>query len=96
MEIQPVSEQPLRAVRGILARHRQMLEPLYEDFHRIGAGKFGDVFRCRDRLTQQDVAVKIITIPENEKRNGLPCRIIREVSILKELDHINVVRYTFL
>lgn len=72
----------------------KMLSQLYENFEPIGnePGKYDNVYKCKNRLNNQVFTVKIISISKEEKKNGVPYRIIREVSILKELDHDNVVR----
>ena len=50
------------------------------------------VFKCR--RDDQFFTMKIVSIlnEENQANNGVPYWIIREISILKELDHINIVR----
>ncbi|RDX93233.1 Cell division control protein 2-like A, partial [Mucuna pruriens] len=71
----------------------QALALSYTDFEAIGTGRYGRVFKCRQISdTDNFYAVKIIPIPKEEQENGVPCKIIREVSVLKELNHINIVR----
>ncbi|KAK7312983.1 hypothetical protein VNO77_37284 [Canavalia gladiata] len=71
---------------------RKVLGAWYTDFKPIGIGKYSKVFRCTHHLSQQQFAIKIIPIPPEEKKDGVPCRIIREVSALKELEHPNIVK----
>ncbi|KAK9277718.1 hypothetical protein L1049_007265 [Liquidambar formosana] len=52
---------------------------------------FGVVFKCRDRVTNEIVAVKKIEF--EDKYESVPSAVIREVSLLKELEHSNIVRF---
>lgn len=63
--------------------------PQYEEIEKVGQGGFGVVYRCRNTVTGEIVAVKNIFFHECD---GVPSSVIREVSLLKELDHINIVR----
>ena len=57
---------------------------------KIGEGTYGVVHKCEDLTTGQLVALKRIRLdPEDE---GVPSTAIREISILRELQHPNVVR----
>ncbi|KAI8021300.1 hypothetical protein LOK49_LG03G01213 [Camellia lanceoleosa] len=61
----------------------------YELIEKIGEGGFSMIYKYRDCVTNETVAVKRIFIV-NE--NGVPSSLIREISLLKDLDHINIVR----
>lgn len=56
----------------------------------MGSGRFSEVQKARDRVTGEIIAVK--TIPYKKVTSGVPTSIIREVSLLKELEHENIVR----
>jgi len=63
-----------------------------EDFtkiEKIGEGTYGVVYKAKNRKTQQFVAMKKIRL-ENED-DGVPSTAIREISLLKELQHPNIV-----
>ncbi|KAI3444893.1 hypothetical protein Pfo_001558 [Paulownia fortunei] len=62
----------------------------YKKLERIGKGGFGEVYRCHD--LQKDAIVAMKWIPYDSKDGGVPCSVLREISVLKELDHGNVVR----
>eukprot|EP00760_Papus_ankaliazontas_P022771 PhM_4_TR1898/c0_g3_i1/m.38061 len=56
---------------------------------KLGEGTFGAVYRCRDRNTGRIVAVKKLPWPRDE---DVSQNTVREISVLSELDHPNVVR----
>ncbi|KAJ3415483.1 Cyclin-dependent kinase 10 [Chytridiales sp. JEL 0842] len=62
----------------------------YEKLHRIGEGTYGVVYAARDRRTKRLVALKKVRM-DNESE-GLPTTSLREIAILKSLDHENIVR----
>ncbi|KAL9175748.1 hypothetical protein ABFS82_02G131800 [Erythranthe guttata] len=55
----------------------------------IGAGSSGKVFMCSDDQTDSTVAVKCIKF---DSRKGLPGIVSKEIAILKQLNHNNIVR----
>ncbi|KAL5057284.1 hypothetical protein RYX36_028888, partial [Vicia faba] len=52
----------------------------------------GDAIKCIQRCSNETVAIKILTIPQEQKHNGIPSTILNHVSILKGLNHPNIVR----
>ena len=62
----------------------------FQKLEKIGEGTYGVVYKALDRVTQQYVALKKIRL-ETESE-GVPSTAIREISLLKELDHPNVVQ----
>ncbi|URE34922.1 TELO2 interacting protein 1 [Musa troglodytarum] len=61
----------------------------YEKVEKIGEGTYGVVYKARDRLTIETIALKKIRL-ENEDE-GVPSTAIREISLLKEMQHSNIV-----
>ena len=51
---------------------------------------FAVVYKARDRISGQTIALKKIRLEQEEE--GIPSTAIREISLLKELQHHNVVR----
>eukprot|EP00168_Porphyra_purpurea_P000635 TRINITY_DN1072_c0_g1_i8.p2 TRINITY_DN1072_c0_g1~~TRINITY_DN1072_c0_g1_i8.p2 ORF type:complete len:206 (+),score=52.68 TRINITY_DN1072_c0_g1_i8:772-1389(+) len=63
----------------------------YETLQKIGEGTYGVVFKARDRETNEMIALKRIRLEQEDE--GVPSTAIREISILKELQHPNIVRF---
>ena len=63
----------------------------FEKVEKIGEGTYGVVYKARNRLTDEIVALKRIRLEQEEE--GVPSTAIREISLLKELKHENIVRY---
>lgn len=49
------------------------------------------VYRARDKVTSQVVALKQVRISPEERQNGIPITALREISILCSLKHENIV-----
>nr|XP_055071999.1 cyclin-dependent kinase 16 [Misgurnus anguillicaudatus] len=60
----------------------------YIKLDKLGEGTYATVFKGRSKLTDNLVALKEIRL---EYEEGAPCTAIREVSLLKELKHANIV-----
>ena len=60
--------------------------------HACVSGTYGVVYKGRHKATGQVVAMKKIRLESEEE--GVPSTAIREVSLLQELKHPNVVRYS--
>jgi len=88
--VSPTLEGPLtRATR------RQSLSEIgfgridtYTKLDKLGEGTYATVFKGKSRLTENLVALKEIRLEHEE---GAPCTAIREVSLLKDLKHANIV-----
>jgi cyclin-dependent kinase len=62
----------------------------YEIIEKCGEGAYGKVYLAKDLKTNSKVAIKKIKLASVEE--GVPISSIREISLLKELNHINVVK----
>ncbi|MBX6315351.1 MAG: serine/threonine protein kinase [Isosphaeraceae bacterium] len=63
----------------------------YAVMDRIGAGAMGWVFKARHQLMDRVVALKVIS-PENLSKRGATSRFLREMKLVGQLDHPNVIR----
>lgn len=61
----------------------------YQKLSKIGEGTYGVVFKARQKTSNRLVALKKIRLNLQE---GVPTTTIREVAILKEMDHENIVK----
>lgn len=62
----------------------------YQKLERVGEGTYGVVYKSKDRLTGEIVALKKIRLEAEDE--GIPGTAIREIALLKELQHPNIVR----
>ncbi|KAL0304896.1 UNVERIFIED_CONTAM: Cell division control protein 2A, partial [Sesamum calycinum] len=62
----------------------------YEKVEKIGEGTYGVVYKGRDRSTNETIALKKIRLEQEDE--GVPSTAIREISLLKEMQHGNIVR----
>ncbi|VDD92556.1 unnamed protein product [Enterobius vermicularis] len=62
----------------------------FHDLKKIGEGTYGVVYRAFERKAGIEVALKKIRLDSDSE--GVPSTCIREISILKELDHPNIVK----
>lgn len=69
--------------------HANLNRRRYEKIDKLGEGTYGIVYKVKDLKTNQIVALKKIRL-ENEDE-GMPSTAMREIAILKELDHPNIV-----
>ncbi|KAJ2781683.1 cyclin-dependent kinase 5 [Coemansia javaensis] len=61
----------------------------YQKIEKLGEGTYGIVYKAQNRETSEVVALKRIRLDNEEE--GVPCTAIREISLLKELKHPNIV-----
>uniref|UniRef100_A0A8I6Y392 [RNA-polymerase]-subunit kinase n=1 Tax=Hordeum vulgare subsp. vulgare TaxID=112509 RepID=A0A8I6Y392_HORVV len=62
----------------------------YEKVEKIGEGTYGVVYKARDRATNETIALKKIRLEQEDE--GVPSTAIREISLLKEMQHRNIVK----
>ena len=62
----------------------------YDKREKIGEGTYGVVYKARERATGELIALKKIRLDAEDE--GVPSTAIREISLLKELQHTNIVR----
>ena len=65
-------------------------ESKYTRTSKLGEGTYGVVYRAKDQKGQEIYALKKIRLQAEEE--GIPSTAIREISLLKELNHINIVK----
>eukprot|EP00188_Purpureofilum_apyrenoidigerum_P000340 Plantae.Rhodophyta-Purpureofilum_apyrenoidigerum.ctg11428.p1 GENE.Plantae.Rhodophyta-Purpureofilum_apyrenoidigerum.ctg11428~~Plantae.Rhodophyta-Purpureofilum_apyrenoidigerum.ctg11428.p1 ORF type:complete len:308 (-),score=47.05 Plantae.Rhodophyta-Purpureofilum_apyrenoidigerum.ctg11428:85-1008(-) len=63
----------------------------YQKLEKIGEGTYGVVYKARDKRTSETIALKKIRLEQEDE--GVPSTAIREISILRELQHANIVKF---
>lgn len=72
--------------------NKKDIKNFYTVKEKIGEGTYGVVYKAEDNLhNNRLVALKKIRLESEEE--GIPSTAIREVSILRELKHENIVQY---
>ena len=67
-------------------------EENYRIKKRLGKGSFGNVFKVEHKFTKEIRAMKIIKNPLSYNRNPLDKKLMKEISVLKELEHPNIIK----
>ncbi|KAL3321131.1 cyclin-dependent kinase 5 [Cichlidogyrus casuarinus] len=62
----------------------------YGKLEKIGEGTYGKVYKAKHRETQEIVALKRVRLEDDNE--GIPSSAFREICLLKELNHCNIVR----
>lgn len=63
----------------------------YTKIQKIGEGTYGVVYKASVKSDGSIVALKKIRLDHEDE--GIPSTALREMSILRELDHENIVKY---
>ena len=61
----------------------------YEKLEKIGEGTYGTVFKAKNRESGEIVALKRVRLDDDDE--GVPSSALREICLLKELKHKNIV-----
>jgi serine/threonine protein kinase len=64
-------------------------DSVYEKLEQIGEGTYGEVYHARNQQTGQEVALKRLRM--SNEREGFPLTACREIKVLRELRHENIV-----
>jgi cyclin-dependent kinase len=67
-----------------------MFTDRFEKLEKVGEGTYGIVYKSRDKLTGEILALKKIRLEQEDE--GIPSTAIREIALLKQLQHSNIVR----
>ncbi len=57
---------------------------------KIGEGTYGVVYKAKVKSTNETIALKKIRLESEDE--GVPSTAIREIALLKEMNHRNIVR----
>jgi len=86
--VSPFNSQSRRERRTSLSDMGYGRLETYTKLDKLGEGTYATVYKGKSRLTDAIVALKEIRLEHEE---GAPCTAIREVSLLKDLKHSNIV-----
>ena len=76
------------------AQHQTLTKPVetldkYQKLEKLGEGTYGIVYKAKNTETGEKVAIKKIRLEKED--DGVPSTAIREISLLKNLKHPNIV-----
>lgn len=63
----------------------------FEIISLIGEGTFGQVFKAKDLQSNEVIALKKVRLRTDSEREGFPITALREIKILRQLKHDNIV-----
>jgi cyclin-dependent kinase 12/13 len=63
----------------------------FQIISQIGEGTFGQVFKARDLHSNEIIALKKVRMRTDNEREGFPITAVREIKILRQLKHENIV-----
>jgi len=88
-ENDPVGElEPSFPYRDVIIRRNVDMKEFYDLEEEIGRGKFGTVYRCREKSTGLTLAAKFVGIARREDRRNVE----REVDIMRMLQHPRIIQ----
>lgn len=59
----------------------------------LGKGTYGQVYKAKDNKNKELVAIKKILSFNELENEGFPSTSIREISLLREIEHKNIILY---
>ncbi|KAI5191003.1 cyclin-dependent kinase 2 [Nematocida sp. AWRm77] len=65
------------------------MKETFQKIEKIGEGTYGVVYKAEEKSTKRTVALKKVRLGDN--REGVPATTIREISLLKNLQHQNII-----
>lgn len=68
----------------------QKIDSRYKNLEKLGEGTYGVVYKAIDTETDEVLAVKKIRLEDEDQ--GVPSTTLREIAVLKELNHPSVVK----
>lgn len=89
---EPPKEQPLQPDADVAMQEevKDECDERYETLEKLGEGTYGVVFKARDKkMNNRTIALKKIRLENADE--GIPSTAIREISLLQELRHPNII-----
>nr|ACP74204.1 calmodulin domain protein kinase [Eimeria bovis] len=82
----------LAATPGVFVQHSTAaFSDRYKGQRVLGKGSFGEVILCKDKVTGEEYAVKVISKRQVKQKTDKEL-LLKEVELLKKLDHPNIMK----
>lgn len=94
MDLEQKMNANIQAVNRAIPGTQNLTKPVaeldkYQKLEKLGEGTYGVVYKALNQETGEFVAIKKIRLEKED--DGVPSTAIREISLLKNLKHPNVV-----
>ncbi|XP_037712819.1 myosin light chain kinase, smooth muscle [Drosophila subpulchrella] len=80
--------EPAFPMRDVTINRNVDAHKLYDVLGEVGRGKFGTVYKCRDKANDLQLAAKFVPIPKREDKRNVE----REVEIMNSLQHHLIIQ----
>lgn len=84
----------MQSTQQTVQQEKALTQPIrnldkYQRLEKLGEGTYGVVYKAKNTETNEIVAIKKIRLEKED--DGVPSTAIREISLLKNLKHPNIV-----
>ncbi len=95
LQATPSQSSPSRNLTSLVKEVSSTLfVPNSKGFSLLAHAAYGIVHRARERHTSRIFALKQVCLSTEERQNGVPITALREISILRSLNHANIINVT--
>ena len=79
-------------IKNLITQGQSKPGDTYHIIYKLGKGSFGSVYKVKNKLTGEIRAMKMIKNPLKSELNSLDKKFLKEIAVLKELEHPNIIK----